>query len=48
MHLPAATFLLLILALFGGSRFVKNRRLKVIFGIIGVGVLLMGTLGFSG
>jgi hypothetical protein len=48
MHIPTATFLLLILALFGGSRFVTNRRLKVIFGALGVGVLVMGTAGFLG
>lgn len=48
MHIPAATFLLLILALFGGSRFVTNRRLKVILGALGVGVLAMGTAGFFG
>lgn len=48
MHIPAATFLLLILALFGGSRFVTNRRLKVLFGVLGVGALVMGAAGLFG
>jgi hypothetical protein len=48
MHIPAATFLLLILVLFGGSRFVTNRQLKVILGVLGVGLLLMGIAGFFG
>jgi hypothetical protein len=48
MNIPAATFLLLILALFGGSRFVTNQRLKVLFGVLGVGLLVMGTAGLFG
>jgi uncharacterized membrane protein YhfC len=48
MHIPAATFLLLILALFSGSRFVTNRRLKVTLGALGVGALVMGAAGFLG
>jgi hypothetical protein len=48
MHVPSATFLLLIIVLFAGSGLTPNKWLKFAFGSTGIVVLVSGIAGVFG
>ena len=48
MHIPSATFLLLIIVLFAGSGLMPNKWLKFAFGSTGIVVLVSGIAGVFG
>jgi len=48
MHIPSATFLLLIIVLFAGSGLMPNKWLKFAFGSTGIIVLVSGIAGVFG